>query len=365
MTDLITIEQSKLPYLLSDPDEMEAVIVKIETAALAEVSDTSTKQGRANITSLAYKVSKTKGPLNKVADGLKEDAQATIKAVNAAKKIFDTRMDALRDTLKKPNIKWQDGEDARVAKMEAGIRMEFEFEPDTTSAGIVTQIDELKAVSVEKDVWSEFSGAAQVAKKQMLETLRDKLELVRVREDADAKAEANRKELEELRAKQAQADKERAEADAKAEEARQVEYRRVEAEREAKAKSEQEARDKELADMRAEQAKKDAEAAEQKAEDDREAEALRAENARLHEAERKRDAELAESKRQKDLKDAEAASEKAEAEVEALSERKFDEARGLAIKAFYDADMTESDAEMVVDLIIDGKIPNIEFEPKS
>lgn len=361
MNDLIILEPSDIPALLSDAEKMEAIIATIEKTALAEVSDTSTKQGRADITSLAYKVSKTKGPLTKAADTMKEDAQAIIKSVNGSKNTFTDRMDTLRDTIKQPLIDWQEAEDKRVADLETKLKTEFQFEPDTTSSDIEHQIDCVKSVSVEQADWSEFAGAAQVAKKQMLETLRDKLELAKVREAAEAEAEANRKELEELRAKQAEDDAARLKEAARIEEERQAEYRKVEAAREAEAKAAQEARDKELADLRAEQAVKDAAAAEKQAVADTEAAELRHQNQKLQEQQKEREAA-----------DAKAAEIKRAAEVVAIAKERTEElkandakliaaGRNEAIKAFYDADMTEEMATETVDLIIDEIIPHIRF----
>lgn len=365
MNDLITLEQNDIPALLSDEAKMEAVIAEIEKTALSEVSDTSTKQGRADITSLAYKVSKTKGPLKKVADDLKEDAQAVIRSVNGSKNVFDARMDTLRDKIKKPLIDWQEAEDKRVSNLEKSLAAVFQFEPDATSAGIEAQIENLKTACVEQRLWFEFAGAAQVAKKQMLETLRDKLELVRVQEKAAAEAEANRKELEELRAKQAEADKVREAAEAAAEEDRQAEYHKVEKARQAEAKIAQEARDKELADLRVEQAEKDEATAARQAEADKEAADLRAQNVRLQKEQKAHEAADAEAKRRKKaMADAETARKQAD-DAKANDAKLVAAGRKEAINAFYDKDMTEEMATEIVDLIIDEIIPHIRFVPES
>ncbi len=78
-------------------------------------ADATTAKGRKEARSKAYKVSLAKGELVRVAETLKEDAQKTIKSVNAEIKVIEEKMDEIRDNIKAPVEEYEAREERRVA----------------------------------------------------------------------------------------------------------------------------------------------------------------------------------------------------------------------------------------------------------
>jgi len=219
-TDLIAIAPDQRPVILNDTAQMEAAIKRIETAVLAEAPMMDTAKGRDAVKALAANVARTKSPLRDAAKSLKEDAQATINKINGSLKLFETRMDALRDTVRAPLTKYEDAEKLRKNGILAKISAIGAIQAAKSSEAINAQMDELSAREITKADYQEYLTEAEIATSNTLARLLIAKDAAAADEEARRLAEAQRIELEELRAKQKEIEeahaKERAEQEAKA-----------------------------------------------------------------------------------------------------------------------------------------------------
>jgi len=235
-TDIIAIAPDQRPIILNDAEQLEAAITRIEKAALAEAPMMDTAKGRDAVKALAANVTRTKAPLRDAAKGLKEDAQATINKINGSLKIFETRMDALRDTVRAPLTKYEDAEKLRKDGILAKISAISAIQAARSSEAIQAQMDEIFSREITKAEYQEYLTEAEIATSNTLSRLLVSKDAAAADEEAKRVAEAQRVELEELRAKQ------KAIEDAHAKEL---------AEQEAKAAAEREERETAEANLRA------------------------------------------------------------------------------------------------------------------
>jgi len=218
-TELITLEPQQIPALLGDDAKMEAIIAEIENAAKSEAPDLTTTKGRNRIKSIAYKVAQTKAPVKSHADHMLADAKAKIAAITKRRQTFETRMDALRDEVKKPVVEWEQAEEKRVDAIKAKIAVIKDVIPMLSSDGIQEQIDNLAAREFAKADYAEYLGLALETRDLTVSRLRELKQAAIAREEQEAKAADERAELELLRKQQAEADKKAAELQAQLDEA--------------------------------------------------------------------------------------------------------------------------------------------------
>lgn len=81
---------------------MNEIISAIKTEVKDFKADIATKEGRAEIISMAFKIAKCKAPIENLASELKEDSRKLIDGVNAQWNRYKKEMDALRDEIRKP-----------------------------------------------------------------------------------------------------------------------------------------------------------------------------------------------------------------------------------------------------------------------
>lgn len=178
-------------------DEAEALIAKIEKEVRSFVPDLSTKKGRDAIASLAYRVARSKTALDDAGKKLTEEQQKTIDRVNATRRLFRERLDALKAEARGPLDKWEADEKKRLEDLK--IRLEsleqIKVGRGDGSEAIAAEIARVEAVAI-NDEWGEYLPMAAKAKDVALVNLRRDL-------DAEKKAEEERAELERLRAEAA------------------------------------------------------------------------------------------------------------------------------------------------------------------
>ena len=122
-TDMITVEglikvkKQNIISTFSDNKKIEPMIEKVRKEVSVEKFDLSTKKGRDDIASRAYKVSKMKNAVVKqLIDPSVEEYKAAIKGVGAGKSHWNSEMDALRDEIRAPLNKWEEEEKVREQK---------------------------------------------------------------------------------------------------------------------------------------------------------------------------------------------------------------------------------------------------------
>ncbi|NPU23994.1 hypothetical protein [Bradyrhizobium denitrificans] len=317
--DTITAEK------LFAPDGVEKIITKLETDVRAiATTDVSTEAGRTAIRSLAFQIARSKTGLDALGKehvaGLKKQA----KAIDETRAIIWDRLEALQEQVRKPLTDWENTEKARVQGHEdalAAIIATATFATVPDSADCRARLATIRD-TMQRD-WQEYGERANQAAASAEAILRKALEIA-------TKREAEAAELEQLRAEKAardQRDREEAIARDAADRARA----------EAAAEQQRAEQERQAAVARAEQAEREAKEAVERAERDRLA-AIDAERARA----------AAEAKRLAD--------EAAARERNTALRRKVNNA---AVAAMVEGGLTTADAQKVVALIAQKKIPAV------
>ncbi len=296
------------------PNFMDPILLAIREEVMAQVAklDISTEPNRKAIASIAYKVAKSKTFVDQQRKAYVATEKKRLQTIDSeGSRIWDI-LEGIQREARQQLTEWEDAEKARVKGHEDAIiaihGAKNAHYPTVDS--LIAAIAALNAI--DPKTFQEFEVPARGAKQAALEFLTE--ELTRRQE-----AEANAKELERLRAESAA----RAQQDA-------IEAAATAA-REAAEKAQREAEERAA---KAEQARKDAEA-NAAAEAER---AVVAERARV----------AAEEKAAQDA-----------AEKRAANKKHREKVNAAAAEAFVSHNMTRELADFLVDLIAEGKIPNV------
>jgi hypothetical protein len=304
-------------------ESADAFIFNLRNFALSIDRDITTKKGRENVASIAYKIAQMKKPIELAGKAIVEDKKQEVKAVDNERIRLDKLLDELKNEVRQPLTDFENAEKERVNAHEADIAIMkelavFSFAPDVTNISV--RIDRLLAL-IQKD-YQEFAVRAKttfdetnailvkmLADEQQKES--DRIELERLRKE---KEERERIEREERIAREAKEQAEREAAEKAKLEAERMERMRLEALRKAeeekqallkkaeddaiKAKFEAEAKAKAETE-RAEREKRELEARILKAEQDKK-DAIETERKRI--ADEKAKEELEKQKREANIK---------------------------------------------------------------
>ncbi|MEQ6694855.1 hypothetical protein V4W74_01895 [Pseudomonas aeruginosa] len=319
-------------------------IIKAEIDSF--VPDVSTRKGREAIASIAYKVARSKTALDNAGKELVAELKEVPKKIDAERKRMRDLLDAWQADVRRPLTEWEQREEMRKAKHQAGIdQINLRLEcRDLDSTELKANIEWLEGLLIGED-WEEFETEAARTKDKALAALREALV-------AREKYEAEQAELERLRAEAAAREqKEREERIAReaAEQARRQEEAKAQAERDAAVRREAEAQA--AAERRELELKLAAERAEREAIEAKQ----RAEQAERDAQRRAEEAAAAERKRQAD--------EQARIEREAAA-READKAHKKAINnealaALIAGGMPVECAKQAITLIAQRKVPHI------
>lgn len=392
----LAIIESKDPAEFYVANGLDPVIEAIRKEVTGIVPDISTKKGRDEIASRAYKVAKSKTYLDELGKNLTEEWKTKSKAVDAERKRMREEMDALKEEVRAPLTEWEDKEKARIAAHEAALIDLVASAANLdgmTAAELEARIAQAKDAHQQRD-WQEFGQRAQTSHDQVQEKLQKKLEARRQYEAEQAELERLRREEAERKQREHEeriaaeaAEQARLEAEAEAKRKADEEAARVKAEQERqeqerqrierekqeeerkRLEAEERARkaeeDRLAAIAQAEHAERDRLAAAEKAEADRKAAAEKAEADRIAAAEKaereRKEAEEAAAQRERDR----IAEEERQRQEEA-AKREADKAhRGKinreALTAFVSAGLTEEHAKLAVEAIAKGEIPHVKI----
>jgi septal ring factor EnvC (AmiA/AmiB activator) len=267
---------------------VDQLLSKLEKEVRSFAPDLSSAKGRKEIASLAYRVSRSKTELDKAGKAMTESARKEIEAVNAERKKIETRLDALRDEVRKPLNDWEAAEEKRKADLRERLTA-FHDRTDWSmdSEAIAAILAEVEAIDIDES-WQEFTTMADEAKLAAVKKMRADLTAAKGREDQAAELARLRTEAAEREAREATERQEREAKERQEREEREAKIAAEDAERKAKADAEEAERKKKADAEEAErQAKRDAEDAERKAVDD----ARAAEQAKIDEERKRKDDE--------------------------------------------------------------------------
>ena len=203
--------------VLLKPKVRELFLAEIGAEIAAHTPDLTTKKGRDEIASLAYKVSRTKAPIETAAKALTEDFRKRTAAVNAEKKDVLEKLDDLRDAARAPLDAWE----AEEAKREAVLKATFEsidaamrVLASDTSETVKARISRMEAIEDNADFHEARSRALDTltaAYERLVKDEADRAELAKLRAEAD---ERKRQEAERELAEQERLTAERREREA-------------------------------------------------------------------------------------------------------------------------------------------------------
>ena len=231
--------------------------------------DATTEEGRKEIVSMAYRVSRSKTFLDKIRKELISDAKAKIDKANATWNPAKAQLDAWRDEIRRPVTEYEAEQELIKERRDAEIKEKIDYLKSLTANYVEDPVEEidriislLEEVAIEPDVFYDRTSEAQEIVDERRQWAIDqrarRLEFDRAEAKRKAEQErldAERAELERNLKEQAEKDRiereKREEAQAKLDEERRkfeeekAKHERVEREkREAKEKAEREAKER-------------------------------------------------------------------------------------------------------------------------
>ncbi|RVI03687.1 coiled-coil domain-containing protein [Sinorhizobium meliloti] len=210
-TDLIiTLPAVPNVATFTDEAEFEKLFSEIMKVVAEHKPDVSTKKGRDEIKSLAYKIAKTKTTLDKQGLALTKEWRDNTTKVNATRNKIEARLEELQASVRKPVDDWEAAEEARIDTLKARFSALDAGRADANcpSDQIRSVLTEIEATAIGED-WQEYRDEAALAKDRAVNALRQSLAIAE-------KREADARELEELRALKAakeEEDRQRREAE--------------------------------------------------------------------------------------------------------------------------------------------------------
>lgn len=354
-TDLIIpaeeAEQSAIA-IYTKGEAFDQLYGRIANLAQEHEADVSTKEGREELRTLAYKVVRTKTTLDKLGAKLAEEARQKVKSIDAARKDIRDRLDGLRDKVRKPLTDYEVAEEARVKEVESRLSRIVELKQvpfDATSDQIAAMRRELDELGEYKDWGASLDHAVTV--------IEDAMKIL-------ATAHAAAKEREKIAAERAEL--ERKEAERQAEEQQRLEQERIErearekAERDRQAEIERLQREKEEAEMKAAVAEQAAREAEARAKREAE-EAAERERQRIADEQRRAEEQAAREKAEREAR--EKAEKEAAQKARLAQERLARLAEQHRLEAFEDIALYNDDPNKLLQAIMDGKVRHVVFRP--
>lgn len=249
---VIVVDQERLQSFFADGKNLDEVYGHIEKMAKGLVADVATKEGVSQIKSCARQIASAKTKIDNLGKQVVAELKELPKIIDANRRNFRERMEALQDEIRRPVTEIEERED-EIDRIKAVHQQLI----DADSATIKQNIESVRAIPLTAEKWKESLEKATKAVNGEINALETMLK-------AAEKREAEARELEELRKKQEEAERiireqkiredaerkarEEAEARAAAEKAR-LEREKQEAERKAAEaeRAAQEAREREEA----------------------------------------------------------------------------------------------------------------------
>ena len=339
--------------------------VKQEIATI--VPDVSTEKGREAISKMAFKLSRTKTAIDNAGKELKEESLRKSQAIDAARREVREKLEALRDEVRLPLTKWEEEEETRKRLCQSQIDIFIcarAISRSYTLTDVARVLEDMEALAIDEEFYRELYSSAMDERGKTIAYLRT--ELCRLQKQEDDAAELARLRAERDAAELAQLQREAAEREAvriaeKEAAAKLAEEQRQVREAAAIAKAAKDAEEK--ARLAAEASAREAAA---KIEREHAAEVERLLREKYAAEAKEREArelsaklELA-RKSEEDRVEREAARKKAEEERIAADEDHRERViHGAEMALIEHSGIMPSEAIHVIDLIVNGKIPNV------
>lgn len=243
MSELIELpkDRDSLLAVFTDNAKLAEYYAIVEQEVSGIAHDMSTKKGRDQCASDAYKVSRTKTAVGKVGKELSAHYKDIPKKIDSGRNWWETQMDGLRDRIRAPLDVWEKAEKQRVEAHQSnieGIKSSCVFTSGVASKDLQETLSKVQSIRM-GDQWEEFEPLAARAKDDAIEVLNAAIE-VAIKREQEAEELAR---LREEKAAQEKAEQERLIAEAAAKEAEDKAKREAQAAIEASQQREREAKE--------------------------------------------------------------------------------------------------------------------------
>jgi len=230
-TAVATIDQVTIltPEIYNQSGGVAKICEMIKAEVASFEPDLSTDTSRKEIASMAYKVAQSKTHLVKLGKELTKGWRDSTKAVNDQIKETETRLDSVRDDIRRPLTEWEQKEEKRIESVSlelATIHSLGIIDFDATFEDMEQLLHAAKSIIIDRDLMqhkteeaeamlSEAKTKLQVAMISKKKEIAQQEELAQLRAD---KIESDRKlkEIEDAEAKRLQDEADKIEADEKA-----------------------------------------------------------------------------------------------------------------------------------------------------
>jgi septal ring factor EnvC (AmiA/AmiB activator) len=224
MNELLPTQYSQITAvdLYTDERTVDSVLNAVRTEVTSIVTDVSTKKGRDEIASIAYKVARSKTHLDDMGKELVADWKKRSAAVDAMRKKLRDGLDAIRDEVRAPLNEWEQTEAKRksermdaLAKLKDHASISASNLPEYSLEQLAERHNALLAAKQQlaTDWWQEWKSEAE----RLITEGIEKLELLIARkQQLMAEAEAERKKQEADRLAKEEETRKRMEAEAEA-----------------------------------------------------------------------------------------------------------------------------------------------------
>lgn len=154
-TSLIPIKD-KTPAELFAPGGLDDLLAAIRKKATADVWDIHTADGRAGITSSAYKVARVKSYLEKVGKEFVSDIKKQAKVIDVERKKARDKLTALQDEIRAPLTEWEHSETKRLLALRERQEAISAAIPDVpTLENVRNALDTIEALVIDES-WEEL-----------------------------------------------------------------------------------------------------------------------------------------------------------------------------------------------------------------
>jgi hypothetical protein len=332
----VNVEKAAYMAAFSQAGGLQSIIDQITQQAHEQAKglDASTAANRKKLASIAYSVAQAKTGIDGEGKDLVSEAKAKIKVVDDNRKAVRDKLDTLRDTIRQPVTDYEQAEQERLAAIQAVLDQLDTLASANDSDGQRLSAEQLhmrkhQAADLAKNDYGDMAADVAAKAESTLKYLDTAIAAAEEYEQQQAEIERMRTE---------QAAREQADYEAKIA-AEAAEKARAEAEAKAKAEREASERARIEAQLKAEQAERDKQAAIDRAEAEKQA-AVQAERLRI-------EAEAAQA-------------EKAEAERAANVENQRKVNRTV-MAVMLECGIEEEAAKAFLIKVIQGKVPHLKI----
>ena len=273
----VNVEKAAYMAAFSQAGGLQSIIDQITLQAHEQAKglDASTAANRKKLASIAYSVAQAKTGIDGEGKDLVSEAKAKIKVVDDNRKAVRDKLDTLRDTIRQPVTDYEQAEQARLAAIQAVLDQLDTLASANDSDGLRLSAEQLymrkhQAAALAKNDYGDMAADVAAKAESTLKYLDTAIAAAEEYEQQQAEIERMRTE---------QAAREQADHEAKIA-AEAAEKARAEAEAKAKAEREASERARIEAQLKAEQAERDKQAAIDRAEAEKQA-AVQAERLRI------------------------------------------------------------------------------------